>query len=299
MRVAITGSTGLVGSALIDKLLAEGHEPIRIVRSTVPDELAHVRWNPAAGFIESAELIDVDAVVHLAGESIGERRWSESQKEKLVRSRIDGTSLMSSTLASLANPPSVFISASAIGAYGSRGDEILTEASSRGNDFLAGLCRDWEAAADSAREAGIRVVHPRSGIVLARRGGALGNLLPFFKMGVGGRIGDGSQWMSWISIHDHVAALMWLLAHEVSGPVNFVAPTPVTNREFTKVLGRVLRRPTALPTPKPALWARLGRELTEALLYSSARVHPEVLIDAGFRFVHTSLDEALRAVLSR
>ena len=299
MRVAVTGSTGFVGRALLRGLLAAGHEPVRVVRSAAPDSIDSMRWDPAQGQLDPADLAGIDAVVHLAGESIGQRRWSEAQKQLIRDSRTGSTALLAETMARAEGGPRVLISASAVGFYGSRGDEVLDETSAGGDDFLASVCRDWEAAADPARAAGIRVVHPRIGVVLGPSGGALGNLLPLFRLGLGGRIGDGRQWVSWITLPDLVAALVWLLDAEVEGPVNLTAPAPVTNLELTRTLGRVLRRPARLPAPKPALWARLGRELAEALLYSSTRALPEVLKRHNFPFAHPNLETGLQAVLLR
>ena len=304
MRVAVTGSTGLIGRAVVARLETDGHQPVRVVRpeagqpSGAPGPEPVVRWDPQAGEIDRQALEGLDAVVHLAGEPIAARRWSPGQKQRIADSRIRGTALLAEALAGLNEPPAVMISGSAIGYYGSRGDERLDEASSGGTDFLAMVCRDWEAAADPARAAGIRVAHPRTGVVLSQSGGALAEMLPFFRLGLGGRIGHGRQWMSWITIEDEVAALLWLLTADVEGPVNLTAPEPVANRELTAALGRALRRPTLLPTPKPALWAKLGRELTEALLYSSARVAPAVLQRHGFSFSHPDISAGLKALLA-
>ena len=301
MRVAVTGSTGLIGRAVVDHLEADGHQAVRVVRPTGSLEAAGapvVRWDPSAGEIDVGALEGLDAAVHLAGEPIAARRWSAEQKQRIADSRVRGTALLAGALARLDAPPPVLVSASAIGYYGDRGDERLDEASSGGSGFLAEVCRDWEAAADPARDAGIRVAHPRTGVVLSHSGGALAEMLPFFRLGLGGRIGNGRQWMSWITLHDEVEALLWLLIADVEGPVNLTAPEPVTNRQLTAALGRALRRPTLLPTPKPALWARLGRELTEALLYSSARVQPAVLVDNGFAFAHPDIATGLAAVLA-
>ncbi|MCY4425313.1 MAG: TIGR01777 family oxidoreductase [Acidimicrobiaceae bacterium] len=302
LRVAVTGSTGLIGRTLVERLESGGHQAVPVVRpgsSRGSGPPAPVVWDPAASEMNTAELEGLDAVVHLAGEPIAARRWSPEQKERIARSRVQGTALLSQALARLDSPPAVLVSASAIGYYGDRGDELLDESSSGGDDFLAEVCRDWETAADPARAAGIRVAHPRTGVVLSSSGGALAEMLPFFRLGIGGRIGSGRQWMSWISLHDEVEALVWLLEADVEGPVNLTAPEPVTNRELTAALGRALRRPAVLPTPKPALWAKLGRELTEALLYSSARVAPAVLQRGGFRFAHPDIATALAAVLAR
>ena len=301
MRIAVTGSTGLIGRAVVERLEAEGHQTVRVLRAASPPDPQRsiVKWDPAADQIEGEALEGLDAVVHLAGEPIAARRWSDEQKQRIAGSRTRGTALMAGALARLDAPPSVLVSASAIGYYGDRGDERLDESSSGGSDFLARVCREWEAAADPAREAGIRVAHPRTGVVLSRSGGALAEMLPFFKLGLGGRIGSGRQWMSWITLHDEVEALVWLLTADVEGPVNLTAPEPVTNRELTAALGWALHRPTLLPTPKPALWARLGRELTEALLYSSARVEPALLVRRGFRFAHPDIATGIEAALSR
>ena len=300
MRVAVTGSTGLIGRALVERLEAGGHQAVRLVRprgSRGSDPSTAVVWDPTAPEFDAGGLEGLDAVVHLAGEPIAARRWSPDQKARIADSRVRGTAVLAQALARLSEPPGVLVSASAIGYYGSRGDELLDESSSAGRDFLAQVCRDWETAADPARAAGIRVAHPRTGVVLSRSGGALAEMLPFFRLGIGGRVGDGRQWMSWITLHDEVEALMWLITADVEGPVNLTAPEPVTNRELTAALGRALRRPTLLPTPKPALWAKLGRELTEALLYSSARVEPAVLTRRGFDFAHPDIATGLAAVL--
>lgn len=300
MRVALTGSTGLIGRAVVERLEAEGHQAVRVVRSARPpgQQGSIVNWDPASDRIEGEALEGLDAVVHLAGEPIAARRWSDEQKQRIATSRTQGTALLAAALARLDAPPGVLVSASAIGYYGDRGDERLDEASSGGSGFLAQVCRDWEAAADPARGAGIRVVHPRTGVVLSRSGGALAEMLPFFRLGLGGRIGSGRQWVSWITLHDEVEALLWLLTADVEGPVNLTAPEPITNRQLTAALGTALRRPTRLPVPKPALWARLGRELTEALLYSSARVEPALLVRHGFRFAHPDIAAGLSHVLA-
>ena len=301
MQIAVTGSTGLIGRAVVERLEADGHQAVPVVRpagSHRPAGAPVITWDPPADRIDAEALEGLDAVVHLAGEPIAARRWSTQQKQRIADSRARGTALLAGALARLDEPPSVLVSASAIGYYGDRGDERLDEASSAGSGFLAQVCQDWEAAADAARNAGIRVVHARTGVVLSPSGGALAEMLPFFRKGLGGRIGRGRQWVSWITLHDEVAALLWLLNEDVEGPVNLTAPQPVTNRQLTAELGRALRRPTLLPTPKPALWARLGRELTEALLYASARVEPAVLQRRGFQFAHPDIAAGLDAVLA-
>ena len=299
MRVAITGSTGLVGEAVVAELGSLGHGPVRVVRNVVPDELPAIRWDPVRSEIDADALAEVDAVIHLAGEPIAARRWSEHQKARIRDSRIDGTTFISETLAGLPHGPRVLISSSAIGYYGERGDEVLTEHSGPGAGFITDVCMGWEASTRVAEAAGVRVVHARTGIVLSPTGGSLAEQLPFFRFGLGGRFGSGRQWWSWVSLTDVVRALIWLLDADQRGPVNITAPNPVTNAEFTRTLGRVLRRPTPIPTPKLGVWARLGRELTEALVYTSTRVHPSVLVEGGFEFVHPLLEPALRELLDR
>lgn len=299
MRVLVSGSTGLVGSALVTGLAAADHEPVRLIRTTDPGDLPVVRWDPEAGRLDADALIGVDAVVHLAGEGIAERRWSDAQKSRILASRVKGTTLLAERIADAATPPQVMLSGSAIGYYGERGDEVLDEQSATGDGFLARVAREWEGATSAIPETDTRVAHLRTGIVLSATDGALAQLLPFFRLGLGGRIGDGRQWWSWIGVDDMVAAIVWLLDHDAHGPVDLTAPNPVTNATFTSILGDVLGRPTFLPTPKPALWARLGRELTEELLYTSQRVAPSVLLDGGFEFRHAELEPALRQLLDR
>ena len=293
MDIAITGSTGLIGEALRTRLLGDGHRVVRVVRHepTGPDE---IRWDPATGHLEAADLDGLDAVVHLAGEGIAEKRWSDAQKAEILQSRVRGTTTLAEAMAALgADGPQVLVSTSAIGYYGDRGDTVLTETSGPGDDFLADVCQQWEAAADPARRAGIRVAHPRLGIVQSTKGGALGTQLPLFKFGLGGPIGPGTQWWSWVHIDDAVGALAHLLDNDVSGPANVTAPNPLTNAEHAKALGRALHRPALLRPPRFALDLRLGRELAQALLLTSARVLPAALESTGFVFSHPDLDEAL------
>ena len=297
MDIAVTGASGLIGSRLVAELAAGGHRPIRLVRREPTAGEDAIRWDPAAGTIDAASLEGVGAVVHLAGEGIAERRWSEAQKQRILDSRVSGTTLLATTLAGLTTPPRVLLSGSAIGFYGERGDEELTESSGPGDIFLADVCRAWEAATAPAEEAGIRVSHLRTGIVLDRHGGALAKTLPLFRLGLGGRLGSGRQWWSWIGIEDEVGAIMFLLDAEVSGPVNLTAPHPVTNAEFTRVLGRVLGRPTLLPVPSFGPKLLLGSELAEQLLFTSARVLPEALTTAGYQFRTPDLEGALREEL--
>lgn len=297
MDVAVTGSHGLIGTALLRRLRAEGHRVVRLVRGN-PEGSDDVRWDPAAGTIDAAGLEGVDAVVHLAGAGIGDRRWTEARKRLIVESRTQGTDLLARTLAGLERPPQALLSGSAVGFYGNRGAEELTEESGPGDDFPAQVCQAWEAATAPAEAAGIRVVHLRTGIVLARQGGVLGRLLLPFKLGLGGRIGSGEQYTSWIAIDDHVGALLHLLATEsIRGPVNVCSPNPVTNAELTRALGAALHRPTVLPTPLLPLKLVFGSELVKVLT-EGQRVLPRVLEQSGFAFAHAHLDDALRAVLA-
>ncbi|MFN3216424.1 MAG: TIGR01777 family oxidoreductase [Acidimicrobiales bacterium] len=298
MDIAITGSTGLIGKALIRRLEAAGHRAIPVVRSTGGDGDV-IRWDPAAGTIEATAFEGIDAVVHLAGEPIGARRWNDDVKRAIRDSRVDGTSLLSATLAGLATPPAVLLSGSAIGIYGDRGDEQLTEASPPGDGFLAGVTAEWEAATAPAEEAGIRVVHLRTGIVLSPEGGALAKQLPLFKFGLGGKLGSGRQYWSWISLDDEVAMIEWLLDAEPAGPVNLTAPEPVTNADFTDALGKALGRPTFLPVPSFGPKLVLGGELADELLFTSARVLPEVATKAGYEFTHPTIDAAFAGLLPR
>lgn len=299
MEIAVTGSNGLIGSALITALEADGHAVRRLVRGGTSGP-GRVAWDPMAGTIDAAGLEGVDAVVHMAGEGIGEKKWSPEQKQRILESRTKGTDLIARTIAGLATKPAVLVSASAVGWYGGqRGDEVLTEASAAPEpaDFLAGVCAAWEAATAPAEAAGIRTVHLRTGIVLTPSGGALGRMITPFKLGLGGRIASGKQWMSWISIDDEVGAIRHAIVTDgLAGPVNATAPEPATNAEFTKTLGSVLHRPTLLPTPLAPLRAVYGRELVQALLVDGQRVLPTALEASGYAFAHRDLATALRAV---
>ncbi len=298
MDIAITGSSGLIGSALRDELTRTGHRPIRVVRRPPKSGADEIQWDPATGQIDAESLEGVDAVVNLAGAGIGDSRWTDKYRSLVVSSRVDGTSLLASTLASLKAPPAVFASGSAIGIYGSRGDEELTEASRRGEGFLADLCKDWEAAAQPAADSGIRTVFLRTGIVLSPDGGAMGKLLPLFKLGVGGKFGSGDQYMSWISIDDMVGAVVHLLGNDdASGAYNVTAPNPVTNGDFTKSLGEAVNRPAFVPVPSFGPRLLLGRDRADALLFDSARVLPERLLGGGYRFDHADIDSALADIL--
>ncbi len=297
MRVAITGASGLIGTALTDALRAAGHEPIAVVRRTPSS--GEIGWDPAAGTMDPTDLSGVDAVVHLAGAGIGDRRWSDSYKQLIRESRVRSTNLLSETIAAADDGPRILLSGSAIGIYGSRGDEVLDENSQAGTGFLAEVCVDWETSTAVAAAAGVRVVLLRTGIVLSPEGGALKKQLPIFKLGLGGRFGSGAQWQSWISIDDEVSAIMFLLEHDVSGPVNLTAPEPVTNTDFTKTLAGVLKRPALVPIPSFGPKLLLGSELATNLLFEGQRVIPSVLEEAGYQFEHRDLTTALRALLGR
>lgn len=289
MQVAITGSSGLIGSALAAALRADGHRVRPIVRRAAqgPDELP----------MDALDLTGIDAVVNLAGEGIAEKRWNDEQKRTILTSRTDTTRAVATAVAAASVP--VLLSGSAIGYYGHRADDVLTEDSGPGAGFLADLCVQWEAAADTAADAGARVALLRTGIVLTPKGGALAKLLPLFKLGVGGRMGSGTQWVSWISLDDEVRAIQHLLTADVSGPVNLTAPNPVRNAEQAKTLGRVLKRPSFLPTPALGPKLLLGGELANTLLNDSQRVLPERLQSSGFEHAHPELEGALRALLGK
>ena len=298
MRVLMTGSSGLIGRALRAFLCGGGHQVRRLLRTPSTAEDA-TSWNPVDGTFADGAFEGVDAVVHLAGESIAGGRWTAARKTRILESRTTGTRQLCEALATLDAPPKVLVAASAIGFYGDRGDELLDESSARGTGFLPDVCQAWEDAVEPARERGIRVVQPRIGIVLTPQGGALGQMLLPFKLGVGGVLGGGDQYMSWIALDDVLGIVLHALTDEsMSGPVNAVAPQAVSNREFTKALGSVLRRPTLLPAPAFALRLALG-EMADALLLASTRVDPAVLRRAGFAFAYPDLDGALRHVLGR
>ncbi|MGC3972326.1 MAG: TIGR01777 family oxidoreductase [Pirellulales bacterium] len=297
LRVLVTGSGGMIGSSLIPMLTTGGHTVARLTRTQ--SKRGGIRWDPEAGEIDPSALEGFDAVVHLAGESIAAGRWNEERKRRILESRTKGTSLLAGTLAKLKNPPKVLVSASAIGFYGDRGDETLDERSTPGVGFLADVCKAWEASAEPARAAGIRTVNARIGIVLSMAGGALQKMLLPFKLGAGGKIGSGRQWMSCVALDDVVGAIHHALFTEaITGPMNIVAPTPVTNAEFTKTLGRVLVRPTIFPMPAFAARLALG-EMADALLLSGQRVLPQALQLTDYRFRFPTLESALRHLLGR
>lgn len=299
MVIAVTGASGMVGSDLVKKLEGAGHLVRCLVRHEVKDADREIRWDPDAGQIDAAELNGVDAVVHLAGENIAGQRWSEDFKRRILESRVKGTKLLATTLANLEMKPSVLVSASATGYYGNRGDEEVDELAPSGNGFLAEVCREWEAAVEPAHDADIRVVKLRIGPVLSPKGGALAKMLLPFKMGVGGVVGSGRQYFSWIELDDLVSAIVFALETEsLIGPVNAVAPGAVTNREFTKTLGHVLGRPTIFPMP--AFGARLAfGEMADEMLLGGVRVAPHELSAAGFQFAWPQLEPALRHLLSK
>lgn len=298
MRILVSGSTGLVGSALVPVLSEAGHDVVPLVRQETTEGENAVRWDPAAGTIDRAVLNGLDAAVHLAGENIAAGRWTAAQKARIRDSRVNGTRMLCKALAECAQRPRVIVCASAIGYYGDRGDETLDETSTSGDGFLAEVCRQWEAAADPARDKGIRVVHLRIGVVLSADGGALPKMLTPFKLGLGGIVGSGNQYWSWVDRDDVVGAIHHALTHEeLVGPVNGTAPDSVTNREFTKTLGRVLGRPTLFPLPAFVARLMLG-EMADELLLASTRVLPKRLQESGYEFQSPHLESALRHVLN-
>jgi uncharacterized protein (TIGR01777 family) len=293
MNVAITGSTGLIGAALATSLASSGHKVCRIVRTKPKPGSFDIFWDPAAAYIDNTKLEGLDAVVHLAGETIAER-WTPEKKRRIHQSRIRGTQIIAEAIRQLSKPPQVLVSASAIGWYGDRGEELLREDSSPGSGFLADVCRDWETSTEPATRVGVRVAHIRTGIVLSSKGGALATMLTPFRMGAGGKIGSGRQYMSWIALDDHVAAIQHVIQTvSLAGAVNLVAPNPVTNAQFTKTLGKVLSRPTIAPLPGFAVRLLFG-QMGEELLLFSQRVEPSRLKATGFAFRYPDLEPALR-----
>ena len=299
MKIGITGASGLIGPPLVRTLREDGHDVVRFVRSTSagPDERS---WDPAHRHLPVESVADLDAVVHLAGAGVGDKRWTDARKALVLGSRVDGTTAVAQALAEAAaagSGPRVLLSSSAIGWYGDTGDRLTDESGPSGEGFLAEVCRQWEAATTPAAAAGVRVVRMRTGIVLTGQGGIIGKQLLLFKAGLGAPLGSGRQWVSWITLHDTVAAMRHLLTADVAGPVNLVGPAPVTNREFTKALGRAVHRPT-LPIPVPGVALRLavGQFAEEAVLIGQ-RLAPTVLLSSGFTYAHADLDTALRASL--
>lgn len=298
MRVVVTGSHGLIGGELASALERDGHQITRCVRGLPgPGE---VGWDPKEGTVDAAGLEGHDAVVHLAGAGIGDHRWTSRYKREVLDSRVVGTSLLAGALAGLERKPAVLASGSAVGYYGDRGDAELSEESGPGAGFLAEVVRQWETATAPAAEAGIRVVHLRSGIIQTAKGGSVKRLLLPFKLGVGGRYGSGRQWLSWVSLDDEVAAIRFVLERAaLTGPVNLTAPNPVTVDEYAKALGRALHRPALLPTPTLALYALLGREMVQELMLGGQRVRPAKLLEAGFTFRHPDIHSALADALAQ
>jgi uncharacterized protein len=293
MKIAVTGASGLIGTALVPALRRDGHDVLRLVRRPArsADE---VTWDPTAGTVDLDRLAATDAVVHLAGIGVGDKRWSAAHKADILSSRVEGTRTIAHAVATLDPHPAVLVSASAIGFYGDTGDRAVDESAPAGTGFLAGVVQAWEAAADEARAAGVRVVHTRSGLVMSRKGGAWGRMLPLFRLGLGGRLGTGDQYWSFITLEDEVRALTFLLAAGLTGPVNLTAPHPVTNAELTKAMGAVLHRPTFFAVPSIALKVVLGEFSTEVL--TSARVLPHALETAGFAFMHPDVRSAVATI---
>ncbi len=296
MHIVVSGSSGLIGTALVDRLRREGHEVVRLVRRA--PGTGEAQWDPTAGKLDVGVIDAADAVINLAGAGIGDHRWTAEYKQEVLRSRTTTTALLANTIAASSTPPAVFLSGSAIGFYGDTGDTSVDERSKAGDGFLADVCRAWEEAAAPA-EAATRLVLLRTGIVLSAKGGALKKQLPMFKLGLGGRFGSGKQWQSWVSIDDEIGAIIHLLTTDVSGPVNLTAPNPVTNAQFAKALAHALHRPSLLPIPAFGPKLLLGGELADALLFDGQRVLPTVLQQSGYTFEHPTLDGALRAVLAK
>jgi uncharacterized protein (TIGR01777 family) len=294
MRIAVTGASGLIGGALAADLVAAGHDVVRLVRRT-PQRSDEVSWDPA-GRLDPADLAGCGAVVHLAGAGVGDRRWTAARKKVLYDSRVRGTATVAAAVAAMDAPPDVLLCGSAIGYYGDTGDAWVDEDSPAGDGFLADLVRDWEAAAAPAAEAGVRTAFARTGLVVAREGGAWGRLFPIFRAGLGGRLGSGRQFWSFIALHDELAALRHILATpDLAGPVNLTAPEPLTNREVTAAMGRVLHRPTLAAVPAPVLRAALGEFAGDVL--GSQRVRPGRLLESGFTFTYPGIEEAIRAAM--
>jgi hypothetical protein len=295
MRIVVSGASGLIGTALVAHLRAAGHDVLTLVRRP-PRSAMEIRWDPAEGLLDPGALAGVQAAVNLSGAGIGDRRWTESYRRLAVDSRTSSTSLLAATLAKLDPLPTVFLSGSAIGYYGDSGDETITESTAPGTGFLADLCKRWEASTASAAEAGIRVCHLRTGLVLSRRGGLLGKLLPLYRFGLGGPLGSGRQWQSWITLEDEVGAIGFLLTAQVAGPVNLTAPRPVRQHDLARAIGRAVHRPAVLPAPAIALRVAIGGFADEGIL-ASQRALPTVLTEAGYEFGATDIDSGLAVAL--
>ncbi|MEU0373477.1 TIGR01777 family oxidoreductase [Streptomyces sp. NPDC006283] len=294
-RIAVTGASGLIGKALVHSLRADGHEVVRLVRRP-PRAGDEVEWDPQRQYVDVAGLVGCEAVVHLAGAGVGDHRWTDAYRKEIRDSRVLGTAAIAEAVASLDVPPRVLVSGSAVGYYGDTGDRPVDESAPPGDGFLPQVCVEWEEAAAAAQEAGVRTAFARTGLVVARHGGAWGRMFPLFKAGLGGRLGSGRQYWSFIALHDEIAALRHLLdTDSLSGPVNLTAPEPVTNREATAAMGRVLHRPTPFAVPRPVLRAALGDMAADVL--SSQRALPARLLESGFSFAFPRIDDAIRAAL--
>jgi uncharacterized protein (TIGR01777 family) len=293
VKIAVTGASGLIGSSLVPHLRRQGHQVVSLVRRA-PRSPSEVRWDPASGDVDLDRLAGTDGVVHLAGANVGQRRFTEAYKQQVLSSRVDGTRTIARAVARLDPRPQVLVSASGIGWYGDRGEELLDERSARGSSFMSDVTAAWEGAADPARDAGVRVAHARTGLVLSRRGGAYGRMRPLLLLGLGGPLGSGRQWWPWITLRDEVRALTWLLEQPVSGPVNLDAPAPARQRDVVRALARALHRPALVPAPAFALRLVLGEFASEVL--ASQRVLPVALEGSGFRFDHPDLESAARWV---
>jgi hypothetical protein len=296
VRIAVTGASGLVGSHLVPRLREHGHDVVTLVRRA-PERPDEVRWNPATGELDPADLGGVEAAVHLAGAGIGDKRWSGEYKQLVLSSRVEGTTLLANRLTLLDPKPRVLLSGSAIGFYGDAGDQECDESSPAGTGFLADVCRAWEGSTAAAEQAGIRTVHLRTGLVLSGAGGMLAQQLLLYKLGLGGPLGSGRQWWSWVSLTDELGAIEQLLTADVSGPVNITGPAPVRQRDFATALGRALHRPAVLPAPGFALKAVIGEFAEEGIL-AGQKVLPRALESDGYAFAHRTLDDALAATLS-
>ncbi|MFD8097816.1 TIGR01777 family oxidoreductase [Streptomyces malaysiensis] len=297
MRIAVTGSSGLIGTALVRSLREDGHQVVRLVRRS-PRAEDEAEWDPRRQWVDTAGLMGCEAVFHLAGAGVGDRRWTDAYKKEIRDSRVLGTAAIAEAIASLDTPPRVLVSGSAIGFYGDTGERAVDESAPPGHGFLPDVCQDWEEATGAAQEAGVRTAFARTGLVISAEGGAWGRLFPLFKLGLGGRMGSGHQYWSFIALRDHIAALRHILdTPELAGPVNLTAPTPVTNREITAAMGRVLRRPTLFSVPTPALRIALGEMSGDVL--GSVRAVPRRLLDSGFTFAYPHVDEAIKAALTQ
>jgi len=296
VRIIIAGSSGFIGTALIDRLRSDGHEVVRLVRRT-PQSSDEVSWNPAAGDLDPAALAGADVAVNFAGVGVGDKRWTDAYKQKILSSRVDSTVTLSRAIAAADPGPPVLLNASAIGYYGDRGDEVLDENSAPGDGFFPDVCRAWEAATQAAEEAGVRVCNLRSGLVVGPGGGLMKRLVPLYRAGLGGPLGNGKQYQSWVSLADEIGAIVFLMTAELSGPVNLTGPAPVPNAVFSDVLGHALRRPSLLAAPKFGLKLVLGEFADNTV--ESTRAVPRMLLDAGYEFIHPDVDRAVRWAVAR